>query len=496
MGQATVELTHHGVGVGDRVATLARNAAELVILNLACARLGALYVPLNWRLSPVELRQILADATPRILIGDRRLAEAGLTGIDLEAFAASRVRHQPVRTAPVRADRPSLILYTSGTGGRPKGAVHDEGGIAELARSNQLLGQVTEHSTFLVDAPMFHIIGLIANLRPVLMAGGSALISEGFAASRTLARLSDQSLGITHYFCVPQMATALRADPAYDPRTFRSLVALFCGGAAQPVGQLRAWLADGIPVINRYGMTEAGSVFSMPRDNAIIERKAGSVGLIVPGVACRLVDDHGRDCAAGQAGELLVQTPGLMQGYWQNPEETTRAILPGGWYRTGDVVRVDAEGFYWIEGRRSDMYVSGGENIHPAEIEAALADDPEIEECAVVGVPDDRWGEVGILFVKMADPTRFDPVRIRAALATRIARFKLPKHIHAVRLIPRNGGGKVLRRVLRPLAEEVAQRESESPAQMAQTVHADSDARCPDPILIPLEPNSLAGQRS
>ncbi|MGD2134287.1 MAG: AMP-binding protein, partial [Maricaulaceae bacterium] len=237
-------LAARGVGVGDRVASLAKNRVGLAMLHLACARLGAIYVPLNWRLSPAEIAALVEDCDPRLICGDAALDAAGLNGIGLDALEDEVEHAAPHPLAPTEPDRPSLILYTSGTSGRPKGVLLSERNLTETAINFSMLGEVTHDSRFLCDAPMFHVIGLVANIRPALMRGAAFLVSDGFVPARTLERLGDPALGVTHYFCVPQMAAALRAEPAFDPARLEGLTAIFTGGAPHPAASIRAWLDD------------------------------------------------------------------------------------------------------------------------------------------------------------------------------------------------------------------------------------------------------------
>jgi fatty-acyl-CoA synthase len=296
---------------------------------------------------------------------------------------------------------------------------------------------------------MFHVIGLITNIRPALMQGGAFLVSDGFVPARTLARLGDPSLGITHYFCVPQMASALRAEPGFDPGRLQGLTAIFTGGAPNPAADIRTWLADGIAMVDGYGMSEAGTVFGMPLDPVLIDAHAGSAGLATPAVHTRIVDAASKDCPPGEAGELLLKGDNLAKGYWRRPEDTRSAFTLDGWFRTGDIVRADAKGYHWIVDRHKDMFISGGENIYPAEVEVVLAGHPGIAECALVGVPDSRWGEVGHLFLVAAAGAVLDPEKILAHIATRLARYKVPKHVSVIAALPRNGAGKVLKTKLR-----------------------------------------------
>jgi fatty-acyl-CoA synthase len=329
-----------------------------------------------------------------------------------------------------------------------------EKNIDQTAISFSVLGEVTQRSSFLCDAPMFHIIGLITSLRPALLRGGRLIVSDGFIPARTLARLSDPELGITHYFCVPQMAALLRAEPAFDPERLRHLVAIFTGGAPHPAPAIQAWLDVGIPIVDGFGMSEAGTVFGMPVDRDIIAGRAGAAGIAMPGLQTRIIGVSGDDCGPGEAGELLLKGENITAGYWQRPDETAHAFTDDGWFRTGDIARADAEGFHWLVDRKKDMFISGGENIFPAEVEAAAIAHPDIAECAVVGLPDARWGEVGHLSVVLKAGSKLSAEGLLAFLETRIARFKLPKTILFVPALPRNGAGKLIKaEIKRQLSE-------------------------------------------
>jgi fatty-acyl-CoA synthase len=438
---------------GDRVASLAKNRVELVILHLACARIGALYVPFNWRLAGAEIDFLIDDAEPALFIGDETLPHRSFTDTSVTEFARAARRESEVAQDPLDADLPSLILYTSGTSGRPKGVLLSERNIWQTGSNFSRLGQVTDRSVVLCDTPMFHVIGLITNIRPTLMQGGTILVSDGFVAQRTLARLGWESYGVTHYFCVPQMAASLRAEPSFDPQRLCRLTAIFSGGAPHAADAIRAWCRDGVPIADGFGMSEAGTVSCMPLDIPSIEARAGSAGLLPPGTQAQIRDADGASCVAGVAGELFIKGPSITSGYWRQPETTRAAFDALGWLRTGDIARLDADGYLWLVDRKKDMYISGGENVYPAEIEAALAQYPGIAECAVVGIPDPRWGEVGHL-VLVTHPNaivEFEAVTI--FLGKRLARYKVPKTISALGELPRNGAGKVRKDALRSMLQ-------------------------------------------
>lgn len=446
-------VSHYGIKPGERIAALGRNCAEQALLHLACARIGAIFVPLNWRLALPEQRRLLDDCDPALLVGDAEFLDPLGAAVRQTLLSALRSEiEQAAALAPVPFDRaaPSLILYTSGTSGRPKGVLLSERNITQTAVNFGLLARVTHASMMLAETPMFHVMGIITNLRPAFMRGGAVLISEGFDAARTLARLSDPDLKITHYFCVPQMAKMLRAEPGFDPQRLRTLTGIFSGGAPHPAADIRAWLRDGIAIADGFGMSEAGTVSCMPVHIPLIDQKAGAAGLIPPSIQTRIVDANGDDVAPGMAGELLLKGENIFTAYWRAPDETAKAFTAEGWFRTGDIARQDEDGFFFLVDRKKDMFISGGENVYPVEIEAVLAGMPGIREAAVIGVPDPRWGEVGHLAVVVAEPGP-DAQEILAFLNTRLARYKIPKYVSFVAALPRTGTGKILKPGLRDL---------------------------------------------
>jgi len=443
-------LRARGVAAGDRVAVLAKNRVALVLLHLACARLQAIYVPLNWRLSAPELRLLLEDAEPALVLGDAQLASSGLEGVDLDAFATEAMDFAPPPALPYDQTVTSLILYTSGTSGKPKGVMLSERNCWATGQNFSVLASLRDDSVVLCDAPMFHVIGLIGNIRPTFMRGGAILVSDGFVPSRTLARLADPAWRVTHYFCVPQMAAMLRAEPGFDPAKLRNLVGIFSGGAPHPADAIKAWTRHKIPLANGYGMTEAaGTVVCMPVDISLIEDNLAASGLVPPEVEVKIVNDAGQALAPGTAGEVLVRGANVSAGYWRRPAETAAAFTEDGWYRSGDIGSLDENGFLHLVDRKKDMFISGGENVYPAEIEGALAGYEDIAECAVVGVEDERWGEVGHLVVAPWPGRVLREADILAYLEPRLARYKIPKHITIMETLPRNGAGKLVKAVLK-----------------------------------------------
>ena len=448
-----------GLGIGEaaRVALIGRNSLEAVILAMACQRLGAIFVPLNWRLVAAELGPMIADATPALLVVDTEffpiagaaagsvpsLARDGADGLLARIEAAP-----PAPRAEVPADRPSILLYTSGTTGRPKGVIVTRRNAFFAALNFAFVGAVGVDTVALLDLPMFHTIGLVAVTRTTLTMGGTLVISDRFVPERTLEALGDPGMGVTHYFCVPQMAAALRDSPAFDGSRLTRLKAIFVGGAPVPQPLIEAWLGDGVPLANGFGMTEAGTVIHVPIAPLAVRENAGALGLPAPLLELKLVAPNGHPVADGTAGELWLRGPSVTPGYWNNAE-ASRDAFTDGWFRTGDLLLRQPNGYYRLVDRLKDMYISGGENVYPGEIEAVLLSHPEVAEAAVIGVPDGRWGEAGVAHVVLRRPGALDEADLLAFCAQRLARYKRPARILFAETIPRTASGKVLKQVLR-----------------------------------------------
>lgn len=444
-----------GTAAGERVAVLGRNSIAQIVLALACQRAGAVFVPLNWRLAGAELAQLVADCTPRLLIFEDEFHAAAQTAagsaqaaMTLVEFTARLPAAAPTEAVVMPADAPAILLYTSGTTGRPKGVVVTCANAFFAAVNFAMVGEIGPASVVLADLPLFHTIGLVAVARTTLTVGGTLLVSDRFLPARTLAVLSDPAVALSHYFCVPQMAAALRADPAWARADLKHLHAIFVGGAPLTKAMIEAFLEDGVPLVNGYGMSEVGTCLHMPIDAAAIRAHPGSIGLPAPTLETRVVDALGNDVAGDAVGELWLRGPAVTPGYWRNPE-ATRTAFTNGWYRTGDLVRRDVDGFHMLVDRLKDMYISGGENVYPGEVEAALATHPAVAEAAVLGVPDARWGEVGIAYVVLRPGSDGSVEALARHLEGRLARFKRPARILIVDTIPRTASGKIQKHLLR-----------------------------------------------
>lgn len=446
-----------GEGSGVRVATLARNCAEMLVLQLAGARAGTVFVPLNWRLANAEIAALLADAGPAALFIDAEFSappgtHRALPIADLLSLGTEGAR--PPAGARRPFDAVGTLLYTSGTSGRPKGVMLSEANVF-WGCANFIYGNhVTMQSVFLCDMPLFHTAGLFAATRVPLQAGGRVLISKGFDARRTLSRLADPALGVTHYFSVPQMAARLWNEPGFDPQQLKKLVGWAIGGAPNPKALTERFVRAGIKITEGFGMSETGSNFGMPtHDIELLCRKAGSCGLPFMTIEPKIVDDEGREVPTGQVGELWLRGPCIASGYWNQPETTARAFRDG-WFLTGDAAVKDEHGFYYIVDRKKDMYISGGENVYPAEVEAAITELTAVAECAVVGIPDEQWGEVGRAYVVPVPGHAITAGAVIAHCAARLAKFKVPKSAVITDALPRTASGKLQKIELRKRAIE------------------------------------------
>jgi fatty-acyl-CoA synthase len=425
-----------GLQRGDRVATLTGSSPDHVEVFFACAKLGLILLPLSWRLSAAELRYQLDDAEPSLLLVEEPYEElAGATGRAYEPLAAAPgVRPQAVAPPDSVADDDGLLLiYTSGTTGKPKGALLTHANCFWTNLGFDLATGVGPDDVVLQVLPQFHVGGWNVQALLALWKGATVVLEREFEPARALRLIEEK--GVTTMMGVPSTYLFMSQQPGFAQADLSSLRRAVVGGAPMPEALLETWARRGTAIVQGYGLTEAApNVLCLPPEDAV--RKLGCAGKPYPFVDVRLAPDE----------ELQVRGPNVFPGYWRNPQATADAFTEDGWLRTGDVAGCDDEGFYRIKGRLKDMYISGGENIYPAEIEAVLHEHPQIADAAVVGVADERWGEVGIAFV-VADDTTED--ELLEWCRTRLARFKVPKSFRFVGEIPRNGMGKVQKQELR-----------------------------------------------
>jgi fatty-acyl-CoA synthase len=431
-------LLERGLRRGDRVATLTGNSPEHVIVFFACAKAGFMLVPLNWRLAGPELRYQLGDAEPAaFFVEDEFVALAEATGF---AFEPLELPHQgvPPLEGEVAADDGLLLIYTSGTTGRPKGAVLTHANCFWTNLSFDLATGLTGDDVVLQVLPQFHCGGW--NVQPLLSwwKGGKVVLERSFDPARALELLTEKR--VTAMMGVPAIYLFLSQQPGFVEADLSSLRLAVVGGAPMPEELIRVWQARGIEIVQGYGLTEAApNVLCLPPEDAM--RKMGSAGKPYPFV----------DVQLGDGEELLVRGPNVFAGYWRNPDATADALREG-WLHTGDVAEMDEEGFYRIRGRLKDMYISGGENVYPAEVEDVLHAHPAVADVAVVGVPDERWGEVGVAFVVANGQVRAEDLAEHCR--ERLGSFKVPKRFRFIDALPMSAMNKVLKDELRALEIE------------------------------------------
>jgi fatty-acyl-CoA synthase len=452
-----------GVGKGDRVAVLAHNCAETLELFFALGKLGAIMVPVNYRLAAAEIRHILTDAAPKVLFYGPEFADT-VTKLAPELDISSILAFEPVGAetgyesllasysgpgvpapAEISLEDVHLILYTSGTTGLPKGAMLTHGTITWNAINTQVGWDLRSDDITLTHTPFFHTGGLNVLTTPLIHRGGTIILMRTFDAATSFELIEKERVSVV--FAVPTMFQMMLEASNFATANLDSVRFFVTGGSPCPVPLIEAYAKRGMTFKQGYGLTEAGpNCFTLDGRDAI--RKAGSVGFPNFHVDVRVVDDEGSDVPAGAVGELLIRGPHVIKGYWKNPQATA-ASLQDGWLHTGDLVRRDEEGYYYIVDRKKDMIISGGENIYPAELEHLLLGHPAIAEVAVIGVPHPKWGEVGRVVAVLKAGETANEAELIAYLGERVARYKLPKSVVFVPSLPRNPTGKILKTALR-----------------------------------------------
>jgi fatty-acyl-CoA synthase len=471
-------LGRRGVGPGDRVMVLMLNRTEFVESVLAANMIGAIAVPINFRLTPPEIAFLVDDCEAQVMITESVLAPvaagvrnltsvlssivvAGDSGADGLLAYEDLVNEpgDPARAADVPNEAPALIMYTSGTTGRPKGAVLTHTNLTGQTMANLYTHGFAANDVGFIGVPFFHIAG-IGNLLTGLLMGLPTVIHPlgAFDPGHLLDVLAAEK--VTGIFLVPAQWQAVCNAQQANPRDVRLRVISW--GAAPASDTLLRQMSETFPgsqILAAFGQTEMSPVTCMLLGEDAI-RKLGSVGKVIPTVAARVVDEEMNDVPVGEVGEIVYRAPTLMSGYWNNPEATAEAFA-GGWFHSGDLVRMDDEGYVWVVDRKKDMIISGGENIYCAEVENVLASHPEIVEVAVIGRPHEKWGEVPIAVAAVTQ----SGLRIEDLdefLGERLARYKHPKGLEIVDALPRNPSGKVLKTELRTRFGASATHESAS----------------------------------
>jgi len=449
-------LAERGLRRGDRLATLTGTSPDHVATFFACARLGVALQPISWRLAPAEIAYQLGDAEPSLLLASaehEELARAAGSAIEVARIADPTLESDGDVADAAEDDDPLLLVYTSGTTGKPKGALLTHANCFWTNVSFDRTAGVRDDDIVLQVLPQFHVGGW--NVQPLLAwwRGATVVLEPQFDPSRTLRLLAEER--VTTLMGVPATYLFLSQEPGFADADLSSLRLAVVGGAPMPESLLETWNQRGVEIVQGYGLTEAApNVLCLPPDDA--RRKLGFAGKPYPHVDVALRDPETGALVDGPGvGELVVRGPNVFAGYWRNPEATAAAFADG-WLLTGDVAERDGEGFYRIAGRIKDMVVSGGENVYPAEIEDVLAEHRAVLEAAVVGVPDERWGEACAAFVVLVEGASATEQELRDHCGERLARFKVPKTFAFVDALPRSSMGKVLKDELRAGASGVA----------------------------------------
>jgi len=446
-----------GVGRGDRVAYLGPNHPALAETLFACGLLGAVFVPLNTRLAVPELAYNLEDSGAETLVWGpelracvAELREAVKLRDSLEVGAPyERLLADAATTPvdePVALDETCMIQYTSGTSGRPKGVLLSHGNITWNCYNLLVDVDVRADEVSLVSAPMFHTAALNQLFLPTVLKGGTSVLVPAFDADGTFDLIAEH--GVTWMFGVPTMFATMSQSPRWAGADLSSVRTLMCGGAPVPEALIRTYQERGLVFLQGYGLTETspGALFLRTDDSV---RKAGSAGTPCFFTDVRVVRADGTDVAPGEVGEVVVEGPNVTRGYWQLPDASAAAFTDDGWFRSGDAAVIDDEQYVWIVDRVKDMFISGGENVYPAEVERHLFEHPDVADCAVIGIPDDRWGEVGRAVLVLREGATASGTDVLDSLAGHLAKYKIPKSVVVVDALPRNATGKLLRARLR-----------------------------------------------
>ncbi len=446
-----------GVKKGDRIAVLAANCIEYLDIWFSCNKLGSIMQNLNWRLTSLELKGIITDASPNILIyssdfagivagiqKDIRCVEQWIalgkkaTATDESFSAKSNFPTTSLPKVEIDQDDPWVICYTGGTTGLPKGALLTFRAINANAVNTVMSWELDCNDIAILNAPLFHTGGLNVFTAPLIQAGGTSIVCKGFSVDQTSDLINNWN--VTLFFGVPTMFISMQQHKDWSNVDFSRCKLVINGGAPAPLDVFERFWAKGIDFKTGYGLTEAGpNTFWLPK--ADVRRKPGYVGIPLFHIDVKLVDEQGREVGTNEVGEIIIKGDHICSGYWNNWDATKKTIVDG-WLHTGDLGMKDEEGYFKIVDRLKDMIISGGENIYPAEIESVIFSRDGVAEVTVVGVPDPKWGEVGCAVIVAKDPLLTEEM-IKEHCRERLAKYKIPKYFKFVKEIPKTGPGKI-----------------------------------------------------
>ena len=445
------------LGKGSRIAVYSRNRAEYVFLFFACVKLGAVLVPLNFRLTPRELDILIKDAQPHLLFYEETFSEQVQ---ELKTFSSiaqkdkvetlSQFLTGAITSPEFSADNEMteddlvMILYTSGTTGLSKGAMINHRMLFWNSINTELRLDINSADHTQSYAPFFHTGGWNVLLTPFIHHGASHTLLSSFEPDLILQLIEKEKS--TLLFGVPTMMQMLADSPFFETADLSSVRYAVVGGSPMPVPLINKWHDKGIFIRQGYGLTEVGpNCFSLHQNDAI--RKRGSIGFPNFYIQAKIMEASDHECAANETGELWLKSPVVTPGYWKNEKSSAEAVTDG-WFHTGDMVRRDDEGYYYVVDRKKNMYISGGENVYPAEVEKFLYTHEAVKEAAIIGVEDEKWGEAGIAFIVLNEGASLTKEEVLDFCKGRLAKYKTPKYVKFLDEIPKNEAGKINRRIL------------------------------------------------
>jgi len=450
----------YGLKKGDNLAVISGFSLEYVILLGAAMRMGICLIPVNYRLSPREIAYIIENGEPALLLFEkdyRELMEEPVPcqefkRISMEGFFSKSDRYSKVKPFPsvyIEDDARMFIIYTSGTTGFPKGAIYTYKMAFWNAVNTTLRLNLSAYDHTVINLPPFHTGGWNVLLTPLLLLGGSFTLMRKFEPDRTLKLLDEEQ--VTLFMAVPTMIKMMADSPVFEKANLQSLRYFMVGGEPLPIPVIELWAGKGISIRQGYGLTECGpNITSLHHKDAI--RKKGSIGQPNFYVETRLVDGKGKEVPNGEIGELLIRGPIVTPGYWKMPEATAESINDG-WFHTGDLLIRDTEGYLYVKDRIKNLYISGGENVYPSEVEHFLRTHEAIKEIAIIGVAHPKWGETGMAFVVMNKGHKMNAKSLVNWCQGRLAKYKIPSYVQVVDELPKNDTGKINRKVLKGLVE-------------------------------------------
>jgi long-chain acyl-CoA synthetase len=447
-------LGERGFEPGDRVGVMLPNVPEFPVAYYGVLRAGGVVVPMNVLLKRREIAFYLEDSGAKLLLAWHGFAEearegaaeagAELIEVEPQSFVGLLAEHEPAPgLADTAEDDTAVILYTSGTTGKPKGAELTHLNLFRNADvSSRTTCEIAGGDVVLGALPLFHSFGQTVGMNASLKVGACLTLVPKFDPGEALATM--QRDGVTHFYGVPTMFGALLHHPERETFDTSALRTCITGGASMPVEVLRGFEeAFNAVVLEGYGLSETSPVACSNHPDS--ERKAGSIGTPIEGVEMKLVDEHDEDVGQGEVGEVVIRGHNIMKGYWQRPDATAEAMR-GGWFHSGDMARIDSDGYFYIVDRKKDMIIRGGYNVYPREVEEVLFEHPKIREAAVVGVPHDEWGEEIGAAVVLHEGEELAPAEVSAYVKERIAAYKYPRIVWFLADLPKGPTGKILKR--------------------------------------------------